>query len=153
ATVEEAPVEEPSEVAADEAVTDEAATVEDLNKSLNSIFFGFDKFSIDQAQKTNLDAAIKVLQGNSELYISLSGHTDERGNKIYNMGLSAYRAEAVKEYLVANGIDSSRIICFAYGEDFPLKKEHNKSAWYFNRRVDIMVWNNLPVKEQGIKSE
>ncbi len=148
-----APAEEQAAPAEEVAKTEEDATfqIADLNKSLSSIFFGFDKSTIRQDQRIALDDAVKILNTDTKLYISLSGFTDERGTKKYNLALSVRRAEAVKNYLVAKGIDPTRIMVFGYGEDFPFKKGHRESAWRFNRRVDIQLWEALPTREQCSK--
>ena len=152
-TEEVAPAEEQAAPAEEVAKTEEDATfqIADLNKSLSSIFFGFDKSTIRQDQRIALDDAVKILNTDTKLYISLSGFTDERGTKKYNLALSVRRAEAVKNYLVAKGIDPTRIMVFGYGEDFPFKKGHRESAWRFNRRVDIQLWEALPTREQCSK--
>ncbi len=139
---------------AEEAAPAEETTIfqiAELNKSLSSIYFGFDKSTVRQDQRIALDNAVKILNTDAKLYISLSGFTDERGTKKYNLALSTRRAEAIKNYLIAQGIDPARILIFAYGEDFPLKKDHNESAWRFNRRVDIRLWEALPTREQSVK--
>ncbi len=125
--------------------------IAELNKSLSSIYFGFDKSTVRQDQRIALDNAVKILNADTKLYISLSGFTDERGTKKYNLALSTRRAEVIKNYLIAQGIDPARILIFAYGEEFPLKKGHNESAWRFNRRVDIRLWEALPTREQSVK--
>jgi peptidoglycan-associated lipoprotein len=135
------------------AVAEPQVQVSELNKLLNSIFFDFDKSLIRQNQRVAVDAALKILKENSQFYISISGHTDERGTSKYNIGLSDRRAKTIQNYLVAQGIDPNRIVVFAYGEDFPLKKGHFKSAWRFNRRVDIQLWEAPPIKEQCVKTE
>ncbi len=154
-----APAEEEAAPAEEAAPSEEVAPAEEttifqiaeLNKSLSSIFFGFDKSAIRQDQSIALDNAVQILNTNPKLYISISGFTDERGTKKYNLALSVRRAEAVKNYLVAKGIDPARILIFAYGEEFPLKKGHNESAWRFNRRVDIRLWEALPTREQSLE--
>ena len=145
APAEEEAVSDEEEVAPAEETT--IFQIAELNKSLNPIFFGFDKFALRQDQSIVLDNAVQILNINPKLYISLSGFTDERGTKKYNLALSVRRAEAIKNYLVTKGIDPARILIFAYGEEFPLKKGHNESAWRFNRRVDIRLWEALPTRE------
>ena len=150
---EAAPAEEVAPSEEEVAPAEESTTfqIAELNKSLSSIFFGFDKSAFGQDQSIVLDNAVQILNINPKLYISLSGFTDERGTKKYNLALSVRRAEAVKNYLVAKGIDPARILIFAYGEEFPLKKGHNESAWRFNRRVDIRLWEALPTREQSME--
>ncbi|MGE5581569.1 MAG: OmpA family protein [Bacillota bacterium] len=145
-------VEEVEPVATPASTTEESGpSLESLNESLKAIFFDFDKFDIRQDQTANLDANAAILKDNSGLVITLGGHADERGTIQYNMVLSRKRAETVKDYLVAQGVAGDQIVIFAYGEEFPAKKEHNESAWAYNRRVDIRVWEETPTKEEALK--
>jgi len=93
------------------------------------------------------------LEKNSKLFILLGGHADERGTREYNLDLSAKRGEAIKRYLLEKGISPEKFVIYSYGKDYPLKKGHDESSWWENRRVDVMVWEARPRKIQGIKRE
>jgi len=124
----------------------------DLNSQLGSIFFDFDKYNIRYDQVATLEQNLKVLEKRDpKSYIVLGGHADERGPNDYNINLSAKRAETVKKYLVSNGFDSSKIIIYAYGEDYPAKEGHDEESWSYNRRVDISIWETLPTKNDALK--
>ena len=141
-----------SESTDENAVEDEVTPdFQELNRDLKPVFFDYDKFVIRPDQVTGLEADIKILNENPDAVILLGGHTDERGIQKYNLGLSEKRAEAIRRFLLENGIDSSRIMVYAYGEDHPVKKGHDESSWRFNRRVDISVWQSPPTREQGLE--
>jgi Outer membrane protein and related peptidoglycan-associated (lipo)proteins len=123
----------------------------ELNKSLKAVYFDLNKAGLRRDQLSALDADSAVLKKYPKLYILLGGHADERGTIEYNLDLSERRATVIKKYLLERGIDSKRITIYAYGKEFPLKKGHNESSWWQNRRVDIMVWEAPPTKEQGIE--
>lgn len=59
---------------------------------------------------------LPLLQGNSNMNIELSSHTDSQGSKAFNTALSQRRADAVKSYLISKGISSSRLVSKGYGE-------------------------------------
>lgn len=122
-----------------------------LNNSLKSIFFDFNKDTLKSDQTDRLDSNLKTLTANPKLFILLGGHADERGSKQYNLDLSARRAENIKKYLVSKGIDPSRITIYAYGKDHPAKKGSNEASWRYNRRVDVMVWEEPPTRDMGLK--
>ena len=123
---------------------------QELNELLKPLFFDFDKSELRPDQVETVEADLKLLQENPHLFILLGGHADERGTREYNLELSARRTLAVRQFLVDQGVDSSKISIYAYGKDYPLKKEHDESAWEFNRRVDILVWEAPPTREQGL---
>lgn len=125
-------------------------TATNLNKLLKPIYFDFDKANLREDQIAVIDVDLKVLKENSKLFILLGGHADERGTREYNLRLSAMRAETIKQYICAQGIDPERIVTYAYGKDYPLKKGHGEEFWQYERRVDILVWETPPTKEQGI---
>lgn len=83
---------------------------------------------------------IEWLRENVDEVFVLEGHCDERGGPDFNVELGDRRARSVKGWLIANGIDLSRIIMLvSYGEDLPLDPSHNENAWRLNRRVEFVV--------------
>ncbi len=131
----------------------EPATTVDPNTQLQPIFFDFDRYAIRSDQIKALADDLNILKSNPNLFILIGGNADERGTAGYNLKLSAKRAEAVKTYLLQNGIDPKQIVTYAYGEAYPLAKEHNETAWQYNRRADILVFAATPSREQGIRSK
>jgi len=84
-----------------------------------------------------LDSAVDKFETNPSALVVISGHADERGTREYNLALGHLRASAVADYLVAKGIDGSRIKKVSYGKERPLLKGSNEEAWSKNRRVEI----------------
>lgn len=117
---------------------------------LKPVFFDFDKSELRPDQMGTLEVNLKLVIENPDSYIILSGHADERGTREYNSGLSERRAEAVKNYLSVNGVDSTMIIIYGYGEDYPFMKGHDEQSWSYNRRVDLIVADKPLPKEEGI---
>lgn len=113
-------------------------------KLLKSIFFDFDKYNIRPDQAPRINYNLNLLKDFKDSYIVLDGHADERGTREYNIALAGRRAETVKKFLVQNGFDPNKITINAYGEDYPVKKGHNESSWWYNRRVDISIWETNP---------
>jgi peptidoglycan-associated lipoprotein len=84
-----------------------------------------------------LDSAVDLLERSPSALVVISGHADERGTREYNLALGHLRASAVADYMVAKGVDSSRIKKVSYGKEKPLLKGSNEEAWSKNRRVEI----------------
>lgn len=71
--------------------------------------------------------------------ITIEGHADERGTNEYNLGLGDRRAKATRDYLVAAGIDATRVVTISYGEERPFVLGHDESAWQWNRRAHFAI--------------
>ena len=72
----------------------------------------------------------------------VAGHTDAKGNARYNKQLSLRRAESVRHFLIANGVDAARLDAVGYGSEHPLTPDHPEDA--ANRRVEIRDLGPVP---------
>jgi OOP family OmpA-OmpF porin len=79
------------------------------------------------------------MKDNPGLKVSVEGHTDSVGSDAYNERLSERRAHAVKDYLVHQGIDASRISTVGYGEAKPVASNKTESGRAQNRRAEIIA--------------
>ncbi len=66
--------------------------------------------------------------------VVVEGHADERGTREYNLALGERRASSVKDYLIALGIDPSRVETISYGKERPVALGHDEESWAKNRR-------------------
>ncbi len=91
---------------------------DDLAKllQLNPIYFDFDMSFIRQDAELELQKVLAVMEDNPTMVIDIRSHTDSRGDDSYNMRLSERRAASTKNYLIAKGIDASRLTSKGYGE-------------------------------------
>ena len=69
----------------------------------------------------------------------IEGHTDDRGTREYNIGLGERRANAVRNYLITQGVDPSRIDTISYGKERPAVVGANEDAWAQNRRAVTVI--------------
>jgi peptidoglycan-associated lipoprotein len=125
--------------AAARAVPASAGEVENLAKNLKDVFFDFDAAVIraDEATITKDDASL--LARHPEAGILVEGHCDDRGSEEYNLVLGTSRATAVKEALVRQGVDASRIKTVSYGKEKPFCAQENEECWQQNRRDHLVV--------------
>lgn len=98
------------------------------------IFFGYDRYDLSSEARSVLDAQAQWLAQYPTLSITVEGHSDERGTREYNLALGERRANSVKNYLVATGVDASRINTISYGKERPAVPGSSDSAWSQNRR-------------------
>ena len=101
----------------------------------HGVFFDFDQYNIKPESKLLFDNAIKVLNINSGLTVEIQGHTDDVGTADYNLKLSERRAQAVKDYLVARGINPSRLTVKGFGMSNPSVPNDSEKGRAYNRRV------------------
>ncbi len=106
---------------------------------IEGIYFDLDKSSIRPRSRPVLDAAVEVLAKYPDLKLAISGHTDSSGSHDYNMQLSAERADAVKRYLVGQGIDEDRIQTRGAGPDEPRADNMSREGRQLNRRIEFRV--------------
>ena len=99
-------------------------------------YFEFDSSSLTEDARAQVDAHVQALLGNNDS-VRLEGHTDERGTREYNLALGERRANAVRDYMVANGVPSYRIETISYGEENPVAYGSGESNWQQNRRVEL----------------
>jgi hypothetical protein len=86
--------------------------------------FAFDSSAIPSASGARLEAMAQAAKDNPDKRIVLDGHADPVGAAPYNVALSLRRAEAVRDKLIALGVESDRIVLSAYGEDAPIGASH-----------------------------
>lgn len=108
----------------------------------NIVKFAFDSSNLTAAAKTNLDKLGQVLKNNPDTNINIYGFTDSKGTDEYNLGLSDRRAAAVKAYLAAIGVDSSRMITMGMGEKDPVATNDTDAGRAENRRVEFAITAN-----------
>jgi outer membrane protein OmpA-like peptidoglycan-associated protein/tetratricopeptide (TPR) repeat protein len=133
------------------SVTDQQVMSEpqlrDVKWVTNPVYFDFDKSDIRADSKTVLDQNISVLKKNKTLAVKIDGYADSRGTEQYNIGLSGRRANAVKNYLIENGIPKSRILgTRSFGETMLVNDcsdgiECSEAEHQLNRRVQFEVIN------------
>ena len=107
-------------------------------KGVEDIFFDYDRSYIRDDAKSVLEANASYLKANKNGRILIEGHCDERGTSEYNIALGERRAQAAQKYLVALGVDQSRISTISYGKEKPFCEEHNEQCYQENRRAHFV---------------
>ena len=112
-----------------------AGSQEDLVVNVGDrVFFGFDQFSLSNDARSTLGKQAAWLKANPGVTVRLEGHCDERGTREYNLALGERRANAVQDYLTANGVNPDRIVTISWGKEKPVANGSNEAAWRQNRR-------------------
>jgi len=107
----------------------------------NDVMFGFDKYSLSDNAKAQLDEfAAVVLAVEGDAYIEIQGNTDNIGSEAYNLELGYKRAEAAMRYLnMEQGIPLFRMNVISYGEYKPIADNSTKEGRAQNRRVTLVA--------------
>ena len=103
------------------------------------VFFEEDSSELTPKAQATLDRQVAWLRRYDRGPFSVEGHADERGTREYNFALGQRRAAATKEYMVAQGIPSSRVRAISYGKERPVATCNDISCWSQNRRAVTAV--------------
>ena len=121
-----------------------AQVAQELVSVGDTVYFAFDSFALDgQAQQT-LDQQAGILLKNQGVSVVVEGHCDDRGTREYNLALGERRATAVKDYLVAYGVNPNRIRVVSYGKERLAVLGATEAAWAKNRRATTVVAGAVP---------
>lgn len=123
-------------------MTDGAApgTQQDLVVNVGDrVFFGYDKYDLTTDARATIEKQAQWLKQYPHLNISVEGHCDERGTREYNLALGEKRATSVKNYLVALGIESTRVQTISYGKERPAVTGSDEASWSQNRRGVVVI--------------
>lgn len=107
--------------------------------TLGDVLFTTGQSELKPGAANNLSKLLAFLREHSESHLTIEGHTDSAGNEPYNLALSQRRAEAVKAYLVSQGIDASRVDAVGRGEDYPVADNTSPAGRQLNRRVEVII--------------
>lgn len=121
-------------------LTTKPGSQEDLVVNVGDrVFFEFDKYNLKADARKTLQRQTVWLKKYPANAITVQGHCDERGTREYNLALGERRANSVKNYLIALGINPNRIKTISYGKERPAVAGSNKAAWAQNRRGVTVV--------------
>ena len=155
----EGPLNEQSEI--DNSLTASQAAIDNLGQdpdprdvaralSLQVVNFEVDKAVIPDANKPLLDNAVKIMEQVPSMKLMIIGHTDKTADAAYNMKLSQERAQAMKEYLVAQGADPSKLMTKGMGESDPIADNSTEQGRFRNRRIEFVVYDETAMANDGV---
>ena len=110
-----------------------------LKKAMQGIEFETGKATIKQKSFPLLNQIAKVFIENTNYNIEVQGHTDSTGKYEINKELSEKRANAVRDYLIEQGVDFQRLTAVGYGPDVPIADNKTKAGRAKNRRVEFKI--------------
>ena len=117
------------------------AVVNTLNTYARSILFDSGKASFKKETDQVLQAMTAIFKEYPQANFGIEGHTDSQGSTSSNQALSDRRANAVRDYLIANEISAARLTAAGYGEDNPIANNKTRAGRKENRRVEVKLKN------------
>jgi peptidoglycan-associated lipoprotein len=125
------------------AVTQSAAPMPNegdlFAKNVKDVYFNFDDAKIRSDEATTTQSDAQFLSKHPDDKVLIEGHCDDRGSELYNLALGTKRADSVKESLIKQGIDSSRIKTISYGKEKPFCEQEDEQCWQQNRRDHFVL--------------
>jgi outer membrane protein OmpA-like peptidoglycan-associated protein len=107
--------------------------------NINDVLFDFNKYTLKPGAREKLSKVSGILLAYPGLKIQLEGHTDSIGTDEYNQTLSEQRAEAVRTYLVSQGVTSNTVTAIGLGKAGAVASNETAAGRQQNRRVDMVV--------------
>ena len=121
-----------------EKATEETLVSPDLK--VEPVYFGYDKTTYLQGEKTKIDKLVKILKADNSLKVNLTGNADSKGTEEYNMALTEKRIDSVVKTIQSSGIPENRISKEkALGETKPAATNDTEEGRALNRRVTFEV--------------
>lgn len=123
------------QAAAPATTTVTPGSVADFRQNVGDrIFFDTDLSNIREDGRQTLNRQAEWLKKYTNYPITIEGHCDERGTREYNLALGERRANAARQYLIAQGIPAARIKTISFGKENPDPPGSDEAAWARNRR-------------------
>ncbi|TAH40239.1 MAG: peptidoglycan-associated lipoprotein Pal [Elusimicrobia bacterium] len=102
------------------------------------VYFDLDRTEIKPEFNAQISCHAEYMRQFPNARVTLEGHADERGTREYNLGLGERRGMAVQSALSGAGASGGQLNVVSYGEERPVDRGHDESAWSKNRRVEIV---------------
>ncbi|MCJ7873002.1 peptidoglycan-associated lipoprotein Pal [Marinovum sp. 2_MG-2023] len=107
------------------------------------VLFVVDQSSLTSEAQSILNAQAQWLITNSDYVAVIEGHADEQGTREYNLALGGRRANAVREYLISQGVSASRLKFVTFGKERPIEICSEESCYAKNRRAVTVIAGGL----------
>lgn len=118
------------------------AQKQDIEQGLKDVHFAFDQYDLTDQDRQTLTADAEWLKAHPEVYVTIAGDADERGEIVYNLALSEKRADVTRDALVQMGVPAERIVYAAgWGKLYPVCQQSDESCWSENRRAHFEPWD------------
>jgi peptidoglycan-associated lipoprotein len=113
----------------------------EVRENIKDIHFDFDRANLRPEDSSILESDAQWLKAHPDVLLTIEGDADERGDIVYNVGLSDRRAAATKDALVSMGVPADQIVfATGWGKLYPICGQPDESCWSQNRRAHFAAW-------------
>lgn len=105
----------------------------------DTVYFDFDKANVKSEYSANISTVADYLKSHASESVLIEGNCDERGTPEYNRALGERRALAVREKLLALGVNTDQVTTISFGEEKPADLGQTESAYAKNRRAEFVL--------------
>ena len=121
----------------------------DYRMVLDFVYFDFNSANLKEESYDELERLKQFVLSSTGTMVEIAGHTDNVGSNAYNRQLSQARAQAIVDYLVAQGVTVEQLQAKGYGEEDPIaSNDDEKDGRELNRRVEMRVLDAKPIATQ-----
>jgi peptidoglycan-associated lipoprotein len=118
-----------------------ASQLPEVSRVFRTIKFPFDASTIKGEENVRILREIGTyMKAHPNLYVYVEGHCDDRGAEAYNLSLGSRRSNAVRNYLIREGVNPANLLTISYGKERPLVRGKGEEYWAQNRRVEFKVY-------------
>jgi peptidoglycan-associated lipoprotein len=110
----------------------------EFHANIHDVYFDLNQSSLRPDAVKTIASDAEYLVAHKNIRIQIGGFADQRGSSKYNLALGERRANAVKDKLIEDGVDSSRIQIVTFGRDAQKCTADNETCWQQNRRVGFL---------------
>lgn len=114
-------------------------TARGLIVNMSDVLFDTGKYTLRPAAREKLAKVSGIILSHPGLALEVEGHTDSVGSDEYNMRLSEQRANSVRDYLIAQGINPAIVTARGFGKTMPIADNSTPQGRQMNRRVELVV--------------
>ena len=127
-----------------EAISRGVAAVTPPGAALKDVYYQFDSVNLEAEAQEILVKNAAWLRANPKARVEIEGHCDDVGSAEYNLALGAKRAQAAKDFLLAQGIEADRLVTISYGKEAPACFEQTEECRVKNRRARFVMFTEVP---------
>ncbi len=121
-----------------------------VQSDLKDIYFDFNRFDLRPDDQSKLQSDADWLKAHPDVFVTIEGDADDRGDIVYNVALSDKRAKTALDAIVAMGVPADRVVfATGWGKLYPVCGQDDEQCWSQNRRAHFTLWGESGQNQIG----